>query len=73
VIDVSGESKPFSIFGDDIAGQAFAVQHHLAAQLVIGAEGAGFRENVAGAGRIFLNFRQRAVFSKNGSALKKTS
>src|SRR5258708_34097465 len=73
MIDVSGEGKFLSIFGDDVAGETFAVQHHLAAQLVIGAKGASFCEHVACALRIFLNFYQRAVFSKNGERLEKGS
>src|SRR5229473_1637804 len=71
MIDVSGEGELLSIFGDDVAGEAFAVKHHFAAQLVFGAEGAGFCEDMAGAGGIYLNLRERAVFSENRERLEK--
>src|SRR5205814_3088378 len=72
VIDVSGESQSLAVFGEDIAGKAFAVEHHLAAQFVFGAKRAGFCEDMACAGRIGLNFRKRAVFAKNWQSLEKT-
>src|SRR6267378_3051880 len=71
VINVGGEGESLSIFGDDVAGEAFAVKHHLAAQLVIGAEGAGFCKDMAGAGGGSLNFRERAVFAENRERLEK--
>src|SRR5437016_8425945 len=50
VIDIGSYSKFLSVFGDDVPGEAFAVQHHSATQLVVGAQRAGLREDMAGAG-----------------------
>src|SRR5437879_11519115 len=57
VIDIGSEGKFLSVFGDDVAGEAFAVEHHLAIELVFGAERAGLRKDMAGAGGRRLNFR----------------
>ena len=71
VIDVSGESQSLAVFGEDIAGKAFAVEHHLAAKFVFGAKRAGFCEDMACARRIGLNFREGTVFAENWKRLEK--
>ena len=71
VIYVGSEGEFFSVFGDDVAGEAFAVKHHHAIEPVFGAERAGFREDMAGTGGICLNFSKRAVFAKNRERTKK--
>jgi hypothetical protein len=73
VIDVGSESEFFSVFGNDVANEAFAVKHHHAIEPVLGAEGAGFREDMAGARGICLNFRKRAVFAENREGIEKNS
>ena len=71
MIDVGGEGKLFSVFGDDIAGEAFPVEHHLAVELVFGAEGASFGIDVTSAWRICLNFRECAVFTEDRKRFEK--
>ena len=66
VIDVGGEGQFLAASSDDKAGEALAVEHHFPVKLVFGAEGAGFCEDVAGAGIVDLNFGERAVLAKNG-------
>ena len=70
VIDVSGKGQLLPILCEDVTGEAFAVEHHLAAKFVFGAKRAGFCEDVACAGRIGLNFRKRAVFAENWKRLE---
>ena len=66
VIDVSSKGELFAVFSDDVANQAFAVEHQFGIELVFGAESAGFCKHVTGAGRASLNFRERAVFAEDG-------
>jgi len=66
VIHVGGERELLAAFGDDEAGEPFAVEHHFAIELVLGAERAGFCEDVAGTGIVDLNFGESAVFPENG-------
>ena len=57
MIDVGRKGEFVSVFGDHVAGEAFAVEHHLPVQFVVGAESSGFCVHVASARRILLNFR----------------
>src|SRR5690242_5515570 len=70
MIDVSGERKLLPVLGEDVPRETFAVEHHFAAQLVFGAKGAGFCEDMACAWRTGLNFGKRAVFAKNWQRLE---
>src|SRR5690242_15335140 len=70
MIDVSGKSQLLPILCEDVAGEAFAVEHRLATQFVFGAKRAGFCEDVACARRIGLNFRKRSVFAENRKRLE---
>ena len=70
MIYVCGERELLAAGRDHEAGEAFAVEHHFAVELVFGAEGAGFCEDVAGAGIVDLNFGERAVLAENGKSFE---
>src|SRR6266478_6356451 len=70
MIYVGGEYDFFAARGDYIAGETFAVQHHVGVEAIFGAEGSGFRENVPGAGICSLNFCERAVLAEDGQSFE---
>ena len=71
MIHVGGEREFAAACRDHEAHEALSIQHHFAVEPVLGVEGAGFGEDVSGAGIVHLNFGERAVLPEDGEGAEK--
>ena len=71
MVDVGREGQFAAGLGDDVTCKTFSIEHHFAVQTISRAVGAGFCENVACTGIIFLNFCERAVFAEDRQRVEK--